>query len=391
MKILHIIPAIAFRYGGPSKAVINICGVLKKNNIECDIATTNADGKGSLDIELGKIVNYQNISTIFFSRNFSEAFKYSSSLAKWLERNIVNYDLAHIHAVFSHSTIAASKSCIKNKVPYIIRPLGSLDPWSLKQKRILKTILWKIFIKKLFDESSGIHYTTNSEMDLANKFYNENGKGFVIPLGVDRDLNNHKTDNSFSDKYSFLKDNPYILILSRIHKKKGLELFIECFMNIVSRSEYKNWKLVIAGDGDGDYIKKIHKIISDLLANDKIYMTGWVNNSEKYFLLENSNLLAMPSHQENFGLSLIEAMSLGIPVLISEFVNTAKDIKEANAGWIVGLNRVAIENKLIEVFDNEKERLKRGRNGINLVNSKYNWSNIGKELIEIYKSIISNS
>ncbi len=77
--------------------------------------------------------------------------------------------------------------------------------------------------------------------------------------------------------------------------------------------------------------------------------------------------------------------------MISEFVNIAQDIKEANAGWIVGLNRVAIENKLIEVFDNEKERLKRGRNGINLVNSKYNWSDIGKDLIEVYKSIISNN
>ena len=128
LKILHVIPSVAPRYGGPSQAIFTICRALQAEGIEVLIATTNADGDGELPVALGEQIVYQDTPTIFFSRQWSEALKYSRPLALWLERNVNNFDLAHIHAVFSHACVAAARACRKNAAPYVVRPLGTLDP-----------------------------------------------------------------------------------------------------------------------------------------------------------------------------------------------------------------------------------------------------------------------
>src|SRR5262249_60519848 len=97
LRALHVIPSVASRYGGPSQAIYTICRALQAQGAEVLIATTNADGSGELPIALGEKIIYQDAPTIFFPRQWSEALKYSRPLALWLERNINNFDLAHIH------------------------------------------------------------------------------------------------------------------------------------------------------------------------------------------------------------------------------------------------------------------------------------------------------
>ena len=126
MKVLHVIPSIAARYGGPSQAIYTMCRALQARGAEILIATTNADGSGELPVVLGKEIIYQGAPTIFFPRQWSEALKYSRPLALWLEQNVRNFDLAHVHAVFSHACVGAARACRKNVVPYMVRPLGTL-------------------------------------------------------------------------------------------------------------------------------------------------------------------------------------------------------------------------------------------------------------------------
>src|SRR5439155_17790873 len=105
MKILHVIPGVAPRYGGPSQAIIQMCRALQTEGEEVLIASTDADGASRLRVETGAPTVYQGVPTIFFPRQWSEAFKYSRSLARWLDANVDSFDVVHIHAVFSHSSI----------------------------------------------------------------------------------------------------------------------------------------------------------------------------------------------------------------------------------------------------------------------------------------------
>ncbi|HKC63758.1 MAG TPA: glycosyltransferase, partial [Pyrinomonadaceae bacterium] len=134
LKVLHVIPSVAPRYGGPSRAVVEMCHALKGCGVDTLISATNADGGGRLNVKIGEPVSYKDVPAIFFPRWWSEAFKYSKPLACWLNAHVADFDLVHIHAVFSHACLAAAKACSKKGVPYVVRPLGTLDPWSLKQK-----------------------------------------------------------------------------------------------------------------------------------------------------------------------------------------------------------------------------------------------------------------
>src|SRR5439155_19005325 len=112
MKILHVIPGVAPRYGGPSQAIIQMCRALQTEGEEVLIASTDADGASRLPVKIGMKTVYKGIPAIFFPRNWSEAFKYSHSLARWLGANVDSFDVVHIHAVFSHSSIAAARACV---------------------------------------------------------------------------------------------------------------------------------------------------------------------------------------------------------------------------------------------------------------------------------------
>src|SRR5205085_1067284 len=131
VKVLHVIPSVAPRYGGPSRAVVDMCRALRGGGVDTLIATTDADGEGRLAVELGRHTLFKDVPAIFFSRQWSEAYKYSRPLAHWLDAHVGDFDVVHIHAVFSHACLAAAKACRKRGVPYVVRPLGTLDPWSL--------------------------------------------------------------------------------------------------------------------------------------------------------------------------------------------------------------------------------------------------------------------
>src|SRR5947208_6786422 len=120
MRVLHVIPSIALRYGGPSQAILEMCRALRKQ-VQLLIATTDADGNSRLPVRLGSPVDYQGVPAIFFSRQCSEAYKYSYPLARWLGANVKRFDVVHVHAVFSHACMAAARICRRHGIPYIVR------------------------------------------------------------------------------------------------------------------------------------------------------------------------------------------------------------------------------------------------------------------------------
>src|SRR5690242_6756974 len=134
MRALHVIPAVASRYGGPSAAVVPMCDALVKAGVDTLIVTTNADGERTLDVPIGEPTMWRGVPAVFFNRTFSESFKYSPGLARWLRRHVTEFDVVHIHAVLSHTCLSAASACRTHRVPYILRPLGTLAPWSLRQK-----------------------------------------------------------------------------------------------------------------------------------------------------------------------------------------------------------------------------------------------------------------
>ena len=387
MKALHVIPAVAARYGGPSQAVFEMCRALRATGTKILIATTDADGPDRIPASYGQEIEFQGQHSIFFPKQWSEAFKYSRPLARWLAANVKNFDVVHIHAVFSHSCLAAAAAARFRNIPYIVRPLGTLDPWSMGQKQFRKRAMWRLGIGRMLKEAAALHYTATDEKNLAEQSLGLQ-RGIVIPLGIDPayfDL--PEPDRIFRDKYPLLGDAPYILALCRLHPKKGLELLIDTFLDLARRTENNKWKLVLAGDGEQGYVESL-KTRANRGGSDSVIFTGWLAGDEKRSALQNASLLALPSHQENFGLCVVEAMACGVPVLISPHVNLSSDVQNSNSGWVSSLEPAEFKKVLGEAMNNADERNGRGALGREFARREFYWPVIAERINDLYRSII---
>jgi glycosyltransferase involved in cell wall biosynthesis len=200
----------------------------------------------------------------------------------------------------------------------------------------------------------------------------------VIPLGV---------ETAHSDSAGRVSGDPYVLVLSRLHPKKGLDVLIDAFLSLVQMPRFAEWRLVLAGDGPVEYVSMLK---AKARASSQITFTGWLDGDEKNAVLSSASLLVLPSHQENFGLCVMEALAQSVPVLVSPNVNLAEEIAAANAGWIASIDKSALEEKLAEALLDRDELARRGRAGLQL-SQKYSWENSARELADLYRAVIQRS
>jgi glycosyltransferase involved in cell wall biosynthesis len=378
MRVLHVIPSVAERSGGPATAIVPMCRALKQEGVEVLLVSTDA----GMDQD-ASVAEYKGIPAKFFPTQIGHSFKYSRPLSTWLVSNIQQFDVAHIHAVFNHSSIAAAHVCRRARVPYVVRPLGTLEPWSMTQKSLRKRVFWQVSGKGMLRRAAAIHYTTEAEKLSTERLLGLN-HGKVIALGIEANWATSSTDARLDHHFPELVSGPYVLVLSRLHPKKGLDVLIDAFLSLVQVQKFAHWRLVIAGDGPTDYVLKLKAMAG---ASSQIMFTGWLDGEKKDAVLSGASLLVLPSHQENFGLCVVEALSHSVPVLVSPHVNLAEEIVLANAGWIATVDKHALMARLAEVLSDEEERALRGQAGKQLA-QKYSWGTVAKSLVDLYKELI---
>ena len=384
MKVLHVIPSVAPRYGGPSQAILEMTQALRTSGLDARIATTDADGAGRLPVALGREIDYQGVPTTFFARQFSEAYKYSRPLAQWLDARANEFDIIHIHAVFSHACLTAGRAARNHGVPYIVRPLGTLDPWSLGQKRWRKRLFWHLGVDKLLGKATAIHYTAPDERDLAEKALGLQ-RGVVIPLGLSFDVSASEPAATFRARYPALSDNPYLLVLARLHPKKGQDLLIEALAPLLREPDLAGWRLVLAGDGATDYKARLQALITSKGLKEKVIFAGWLDGAQKAAALQNASLLVLASHQENFGLCVIESLACGVPVLVSEGVNLAPAVKQAGVGWVSALAVEGLRENLAHILRAPAQR-QAMKSTARTFAETYRWPRIAQELQALYRT-----
>jgi glycosyltransferase involved in cell wall biosynthesis len=353
--------------------------------LEVLVATTDADGPERLPVPLGRTIEYRDVPAIFFRRQWSEAFKYSRPLAMWLKQSVGQFDVVHIHAVFSHASVAAAAAARNSRVPYVVRPLGSLNPWALSHKPWRKSILLHAGAGRMLHQAQAIHYTSHAERDHSEAALGLR-RGIVIPLGIslpEFDDRDHTPTNRWPARPSV---HPYVLVLGRLHPVKGLELLIDAFVE-VARSRFPEWRMKVVGDGEGAYVEDLKRRVRHARAEDLIEFCGWLEGEAKESALCDAQLLAMPSRQENFGLAAFEALARGVAVLVSDQIDLAREIDVAGAGWVTRLDRHALTDTLADALANESARKACGRAGQALVRHRFAWPTIASQLEQLYRSM----
>lgn len=324
-RVLHVVPAIAARYGGPSVAALGMARALGDAGMHVLLATTDADGPGRLDVPIARETTIDGVPAIVFARQGSERFKWSAALGRWLRRHVADFGVVHVHAVFSYSTLAAGRACRASGVPYLVRPLGTLDPWSLSRHARRKRALLGLGLRRVLHDAAAMHYTTAEERRLAEGAVPELPRGVVVPLGLD--------ETWFVTPPPDDRDRQ-IVILARLDPKKGIETAIRAF-HLASDGRLASYGLTIAGAGDPGYEGELQRLAAKGPAASRIRFTGWLGGTDRMAFLSRAALFLMPSRQENFGLGALEAMARGTPVIVAPGVNLAPDLARAGAGWVI--------------------------------------------------------
>lgn len=390
VNVLHVIPSVSEKHGGPTYAIRAFANASKTAGLHVTIATTDDDGDSArFDVPLSQPVERHGVTHFFFRRDFVP-YKISFGLRHWLNDNISRFDVAHIHALFSFSSLAAARAARKHHVPYVVRPLGVLNRWGMQNRRPwVKRFSFRLIELPILRHAAAIHYTAEAEGREANSLHPALAgvPSFVIPIPVELPTGANVADE-FSHRFPVSAGRKLVLFLSRIDEKKGIEQLLNAFAHV--QSVEPQAMLVIAGSGNDHYVRELRRMSEGLGIENAVLWTGFLDRDQKAEALAAASMFVLPSHSENFGIAVAEALMAGVATIITEGVGLADQVRAANAGIVVPSQTDAIASAMEELLKDPQEGRKMAARGQELAKRLFSAATIGASLKAAYEGILSS-
>jgi glycosyltransferase involved in cell wall biosynthesis len=385
MKVLHVIPSISPLRGGPSIMLRTMARGLVQAGVTVDVATTDDNGAGRLDVPLNQPIVEEGVTYRYFPRQTS-FYTFSWPLTRWLAEHVKDYDLLHIHALFSYAAIPAAFLARHHRIPYIVRPLGVLNLWGMYNRhRWLKKISFSLIEKHILSDAAAIHFTSEQERLEALEL-GVSQRVAIIPNSAEMPVeSSNLSSGRFRARYPQLTDRSVILFLSRLDVKKGLDILLPAFAEVWKK--YPCAALVIAGSGEPAFVSQLQEIAARLGITAEIIWAGFLTGKEKWAALVDADIFVLPSHSENFGVAVVEAMGCGVPVVVSDQVGIQREISATRAGLVVPCASDELTKALIALIAKSDLRTEMGMNGRRLVTSQFSPKTTTERLIVLYREV----
>lgn len=291
-------------------------------------------------------------------------YKYSRPLAQWLDKHVRDFDLVHVHGLFSHAPIAAARAARRHGVPYVVRPLGSLNAWGMQNRRpLLKKLSFRFIESDILRHAAFVHFASDAERADAEAL-GVPFRSVVIPNPLP-EIPPGKVE----------RDPATVLFLSRLDPIKGIDLLLPAFEQV--RQRIPEARLVVAGSGKHPLPDR---------TNEAISWPGFLQNEAKLEALHRATVFVLPSYSESFGVAAAEAMAAGCPVIVSDRVAIHREITEAGAGLVVPCEIPALANALETLLTNPDLRKQLTARAQHLAHERYGLQSVVSRLIEAYNA-----
>ncbi|WP_224999700.1 glycosyltransferase [Cesiribacter sp. SM1] len=406
MKMLRVIANMTPTSGGPCQGLRNSIPELKKLGVDNEVV--------SLDDPAAPYLNGDEFPVHALGLGTGPWY-YNPKLVPWLLNNFARFDAVIVHGLWlypSYAVLQAIELFRKQaeaqkqnagKIPrFFIMPHGMLDPYFQKSpdrkiKALRNIVYWKLIEGKVVNKADALLFTCEEELQLARepfKPYSPKqeinvGYGVAAPPAYTQAMK-----AAFIQKHPELAHEPYILFLSRIHEKKGVNLLISAYATLLGemyKQQQKIPKLVIAGPGlDTTYGKKMQLLASRTsLLQNSIFFTGMLQGDAKWGAFYGSDVFVLPSHQENFGIAVVEAMACGKPVLISNQVNIWREIMAGGGGMVAPDSLEGTVDMLSKwIHKSPAEKLIMGKNAFHTYEQKFSNGKAARHFLQKLKPLL---
>jgi glycosyltransferase involved in cell wall biosynthesis len=389
MRILMVIPCYlpAHRYGGPVKSTHEMARALVKDGVSVTVFTTNANGEEDLEVPTNSEVDMDGVRVWYFQVDKPRSYFRSTGLLGAVRARLREFDLVHINWLYVYPTLFTARECTRQKVPYILSPRGMLDSGAIAMKgRLKKLIYLHLLERQTLMRSELIHFTSKGELEHA---YSARWKvrSEVVHLGLDLSPYNGDADlRPLLERFPVLDGKQLVLFLGRLNYIKGLDLLARAWPCVMASNP--NAHLVIAGpDEDGNEMR-VRSWLDEGGVRGTCTFTGMLLGNDKLAALHGATVCVVPSYLESFGMTIVEAMACGTPVVITDRVNICREVEAAKAGLIVPCNAERIADAICAILKDPKAASDTGLNGRKLVEEKFAIGSAAYDMRDLYQKIL---
>lgn len=353
------------------------------------VVTTNGNLDEQIELEfVGDVFETleEGVPTVYLRRKSNilpPTYYYAPALLTWLNVNIVQFDIVIIHGTWTYFNWACARICRKYDTPYLIFVHGSLDPWALNHHRWKKIPYWHLIEKSNFEDASGIIVLSEDENNQVRElgidkpvYMARNGLLHPVPYVVN-------PDDLLEKRLPEIGGYPFVLFMSRLHIKKGLDVLLSAWERI--HSQFPEWRLVIAGPDENGYLENLRHS-----HNGTVYFPGLLLGDIKAAFLQKASLFVLPSLSEGVPGAVVEAMAYGLPVIITPACHMP-EVEFARAGLIVEPEAMAIADGLLVLLANNDLRNRMGFEAKELSKGVFDEIKVAKGLIAFCQSLLDRS
>jgi glycosyltransferase involved in cell wall biosynthesis len=326
MKILHVINTVNPAGGGPIEGIRQLSKANKSFGHSVEVVSCDSPSAGyltSLDLPVYAIgpgcLNYG----------------YCPRLAPWLRENVSRYDAVVVNGIWQYHSLAVWRVMHNGDTPYVVFTHGMLDPWFKKMyplKHVKKLLYWPWGDYRVLRDARAVLFTCEEERILARQSFSlYRCNEVVVKYGTAGPLGDPQCEiESFYTQFPELRGKRLVIFLGRLHEKKGCDLLIESFAQELAPDA--DWHLLMCGPDQVGWQAKLKGLAERLRIAQRITWAGMLQGELKWGALRAAEIFVLPSHQENFGIAVAEALACGTPALISEKVNIWREVQRAGAG-----------------------------------------------------------
>jgi glycosyltransferase involved in cell wall biosynthesis len=308
---------------------------------------------------------------------------YAPKLWRALKMEARNFDLVRVHGLYLYPQLAASSVARQADIPYLVTPHGALDPWLRRRGWLRKGLTNVAWQNNMLRRAAGLHATTVAEQNLLADVVPADIPRYVVGNGLDvsafRDL---PPRGELRKKLGLIGDVPLVLFLGRISEKKGIDILIRA----MSRMQLRKAALAVVGPDDEGLTPSLQALARQVGAGDRVFFVGPQFGPQRLAALADADVWALPSHAENFGNAVVEAMAAGVPTVVSTEVNLAPEIRAAGAGRVSACNDVEFARECTAILGAPAERSRLATAGRAFA-ERYDWSRVARELAGMFAEV----